>query len=90
MPISCMAAAAGDDARGRPAQDHAPHQCRLAGFVERAEALGWEPVPTVFAAASPSAHVTEDAYERIAGVIVDGIRNARPLDAVYLICTAPW
>src|SRR6266576_1745160 len=56
----------------------------LAGFVERAEALGWELVPTIFAAASPSAHVTEDAYERIAGVIVDGIRNARPLDAVYL------
>ena len=56
----------------------------LAGFVEQAEARGWELVPTIFAAASPSAHVTEDAYERIAGVIVDGIRNAGALDAVYL------
>src|ERR1700719_1667665 len=56
----------------------------LAGFVEQAEALGWELVPTIFAAASPSAHFTEDAYERIAGVIVDGIKNAGPLDAVYL------
>ncbi len=56
----------------------------LAGFVEAAEAQGWELVPTIFAAASPSAHVTEDAYERIAGVMVDGIRNAGPLDAVYL------
>src|SRR6202790_5254472 len=56
----------------------------LAGFVEQAEALGWELVPTIFAAASPSAHVTEDAYERIARAIVDGIRNAGPLDAVYL------
>jgi microcystin degradation protein MlrC len=56
----------------------------LAGFVEQAEALGWELVPTIFAAASPSAHVAEDAYERIARVIVDGIRNAGPLDAVYL------
>jgi len=56
----------------------------LSGFVEAAEAQGWELLPTIFAAASPSAHVTEDAYERIAKVIVDGIRNAEPLDAVYL------
>jgi len=56
----------------------------LAGFVGEAEVHGWELVPTIFAAASPSAHVTEDAYERIAGVIVDGIRNAGALDAVYL------
>ncbi len=56
----------------------------LAGFVGEAEARGWELVPTTFSAASPSAHVTEDAYERIAGVIVNGIRNAGPLDAVYL------
>jgi microcystin degradation protein MlrC len=56
----------------------------LAGFVEQAEARGWELVPTIFSAASPSAHVTEDAYERIAEVIVDGIKNAGPLDAVYL------
>lgn len=56
----------------------------LAGFVEAAEVQGWELVPTIFSAASPSAHVTEDAYERIAGVIVKGIRNAGPLDAVYL------
>jgi microcystin degradation protein MlrC len=56
----------------------------LAGFVEQAEALGWELVPTIFAAASPSAHVTEDAYERIADVIVEGIKNAGSIDAVYL------
>ncbi|MGB9113935.1 M81 family metallopeptidase [Bradyrhizobium sp.] len=56
----------------------------LAGFVGQAEARGWELVPTIFAAASPSAHVTEDAYERIAKVMVDGIKNAGLLDAVYL------
>src|SRR6202521_1279777 len=56
----------------------------LAGFIEQAEALGWELVPTIFSTASPSAHVTEDAYERIARVIVDGIKNAGPFDAVYL------
>src|SRR5216684_1830273 len=56
----------------------------LAGFVEAAEAKGWELVPTISAAASPSAHVTRDAYERIAKVMVDGIAAAGRIDAVYL------
>src|SRR5579871_1440472 len=56
----------------------------LAGFIEDAEALGWEVVPTLHGYATPSAHVTKDAYERIAKVIVDGIAKARPIDAVYL------
>src|ERR1700722_7674121 len=56
----------------------------LAGFVEQAEAQGWELVPTIFTAASPSAHVAEDAYERVARMIVDGIKSAGPLNAVYL------
>src|SRR6201999_3539813 len=56
----------------------------LAGFVEAAEANGWEMVPTISCGASPSAHVTEDAFERIVKVMVDGIRDAGPLDAVYL------
>ena len=56
----------------------------LAGFIEAAEAERWELVPTIFAAATPCAHVTEDAFERIAKVIVDGIASAGKLDAVYL------
>jgi microcystin degradation protein MlrC len=56
----------------------------LAGFVEQAEAQGWEMVPTIWCAASPSAHVTKDAYERIAETIVDGIKAAGSIDAVYL------
>jgi microcystin degradation protein MlrC len=56
----------------------------LAGFIGEAEIHDWELVPTIFAAASPCAHVTKDAFERIATVIVDGIKNALPLDAVYL------
>jgi microcystin degradation protein MlrC len=56
----------------------------LAGFIGEAEAQGWELVPAIFAAASPCAHVTKDAYERIASAIVDGIRNAGAIDAVYL------
>src|SRR5438034_835935 len=56
----------------------------LAGFVESAEARGWNLVPTIACAASPSAHVTEDAFERIVKVMVDGIAAAGPLDAIYL------
>ncbi|MGY3534780.1 M81 family metallopeptidase [Bradyrhizobium sp. USDA 4452] len=56
----------------------------LAGFVEAAEANGWELAPTVAAGATPSAHVTKDAFERIVTEIVDGIAAAGPIDGVYL------
>src|SRR5205823_14612108 len=56
----------------------------LAGFVETAETNGWEMVPTISCAASPSAHVTRDAYERIVKVMIGAIAAAQPLDAVYL------
>src|SRR3954451_19762544 len=56
----------------------------LAGFVEAAEANGWELVPTIAAAAVPSAHVTRDACERIMKEMGDGIAAAGPIDAVYL------
>jgi microcystin degradation protein MlrC len=56
----------------------------MAGFVPAAEAAGWELVPTIWCAASPSAHVTKDAYERVAKMIVDGLKAAGSIDAVYL------
>jgi microcystin degradation protein MlrC len=56
----------------------------LAGFIETAETHGWELVPTISCGASPCAHVTRDAFERIAQEMVDGVRAAGPLDAVYL------
>jgi microcystin degradation protein MlrC len=56
----------------------------LAGFVGAAEANRWQLVPTIACAASPCAHVTRDAYERIAKVMVEGIKAAGRIDAVYL------
>src|SRR6195952_4856454 len=56
----------------------------IAGFIPAAEAMSWELVPTIWCAASPSAHVTKDAYERVAKAIVDGVRAAGAIDAVYL------
>ena len=56
----------------------------LAGFVEAAEVQGWQLTPTISCGASPSAHVTRDAYERIVKVLIEGIKAAGNLDAVYL------
>src|SRR6266849_8305814 len=56
----------------------------MAGFVPAAETEGWELVPTIWCAASPSAHVTKDAYERVAKAVVDGIKAAGSIDGVYL------
>ena len=55
----------------------------IAGFIEQMKGTRHRLVPTVWAAAEPSAHVTQDAFERIAAMIVEGIRDAHA-DAVYL------
>lgn len=54
------------------------------GFIQAGQAAGWEIAPLVWAAATPSAHVTEDAYERIAGQMLDALEAAGSVDAVYL------
>src|ERR1700704_5172232 len=56
----------------------------IAGFIPAAETQGWELLPTIWCAASPSAHVTTDAYERVAQAIVDGVKAAGAIDGVYL------
>jgi microcystin degradation protein MlrC len=59
----------------------------MSGFVEDAEIHGWDLVPTIWCAASPSADVTKDAYERVSATLLAGLRDALakgPLDAVYL------
>ncbi|UUX50085.1 M81 family metallopeptidase [Nisaea acidiphila] len=56
----------------------------VAGFIGEARRLGHELVPTSWAAASPSAHVTDEAFEHIAGLIVAGVKAALPADALYL------
>ena len=52
------------------------------GALDRLQALGHDCVPLVWAAASPSAHVTEDAFERIIGRLVQRLREAGPVDGV--------
>jgi microcystin degradation protein MlrC len=59
----------------------------IGGFIDRADENGWSLVGSVWAGANPSAHVTEDAFERIAGEILEDLQAAiaqAPVDAVYL------
>jgi microcystin degradation protein MlrC len=55
-----------------------------AGAIAALRAAGHELAGTAWAAASPSAQVTADAFERIAGELMDNLQKAGPLDGVYL------
>jgi microcystin degradation protein MlrC len=55
-----------------------------AGAIQALRAQGHSLVGTAWAAASPSAHVTREAYERIAGELVERLRAAGRVDGVYL------
>jgi microcystin degradation protein MlrC len=50
----------------------------VGGFLEAAGAEGFEPVPVLMAWATPSGPVTDDAFEEITGLLIDGVRRARP------------
>lgn len=59
----------------------------IGGFIDEARERGWQLLPSVWAGATPSAHVTDDAFERIAGAILEDLHAARSrgrVDAVYL------
>lgn len=56
----------------------------IAGFIDGARQAGHELLPLSWTQATPSAEVSEDAYERIAGQIIEDLTELRHLDAVYL------
>lgn len=56
----------------------------IAGFMDAARQSGHDLLPLAWCHATPSAHVTEDAFERVTGMIIDGIKAAGEIDAVYL------
>ncbi len=56
----------------------------IAGFADAAKVAGYEIIPILWCAAEPSAQVTDTAFETITGMILEGLREAGPLDGVYL------
>lgn len=62
-----------------------PINISIGGFIREAQALHHDLVPVLWANAVPSAHVTEDAYERIAERLLKRFDEiAGKIDAVYL------
>ncbi|HEY4164837.1 MAG TPA: M81 family metallopeptidase, partial [Dongiaceae bacterium] len=56
----------------------------IAGFLDRAKAAGHELKPLLWCSSSPSAHVEREAYEQIVGRLLQMVREAGPLDGIYL------
>jgi microcystin degradation protein MlrC len=56
----------------------------IAGAIEALGARGHELVPLCWCSAPPSAHVERDAYERVAGAILEDLAAQMPVDGVYL------
>ena len=56
----------------------------ISGAIEVLAGHGHSLVPLVWAAATPSAHVTEDAYERILAPMLEDLRAAGSLDGIFL------
>ncbi len=56
----------------------------VAGFIDRALREGHDMAPLVWCSASPSAEVTEDAFERISQMFVDDLASKGTVDAVFL------
>lgn len=56
----------------------------IEGAIQALRAAGHDLVPLVWGAASPSAQVTRDAFERIVGELIARLKRAGPLQGVYL------
>jgi microcystin degradation protein MlrC len=56
----------------------------VTGGIERLRALGHEIVPLLWCSATPSAHVSEEAFERIAAMMLETLRESSPIDGVLL------
>lgn len=55
-----------------------------AGFIDAAAGAGAQLVPLAWCSAQPSGRVTREAFETVCGLLIEGIADARNLDAVYL------
>ena len=56
----------------------------ISGFTTASMVEGYEPIPLLWCSATPCSYVTADAYERVAGALLNRLANTLPVDAVYL------
>src|SRR5438477_434260 len=56
----------------------------IAGAVEALQQLGHELLPLCWCSAPPSSYVEREAYEKVAGGMLDDLAAQMPLDGIYL------
>ncbi len=56
----------------------------IGGFIEGAEAHGFELIPTIFAEPHPSGPTPRDIFDRVLNELLQGIEAALPIDGVLL------
>ncbi|GMQ76576.1 MAG: M81 family metallopeptidase [Gammaproteobacteria bacterium] len=56
----------------------------ITGAIETLDRHGHQLVPLLWCSATPSAHVTEEAFERISEMLLIDLERALPVDGVYL------
>lgn len=56
----------------------------LGGVINEVESVGFQLVPTFYAAAVPSGTVTTQAYDELLGRLVDALERSGPVDGVVL------
>ena len=56
----------------------------IAGAIKTLRAVGHEIVPLSWCSAPPSSYVEKEAYEKVAGWIIEDLEAKGPFDAVYL------
>lgn len=56
----------------------------VSGAIERLRSLGHKILPLLWCSATPSGPVTEEAFERIAAMMLETLHVSAPVDAVLL------
>ena len=56
----------------------------IAGFIDAARSFDFDLAPLVWCAATPSGHVSTDAFERISDMLLTDLSRAADVDALYL------
>ncbi len=65
-------------------REHGEAQSTVAGFLEAGRQPGVEVVPLMFASTAPSGMITAEAFERIAGELLELLASRGPWDGVLL------
>jgi microcystin degradation protein MlrC len=63
---------------------HRDAHTKIAGYLQGADEYGYSAVPLFVASAAPIGPLTAQCYETLVGEVLDAIRNAGPLDGLFL------